>query len=114
MILKIFKIESYPELFSSLLLFLFLDQFSNLCKSNTIICNIAHKSEKQNTLTSLETILMRNKVLITFSINKGEKSSDGAVKKCTEENVFFGKMRLEKFQRLHSDYIMLSEYSNAL
>lgn len=87
MIFKIFKIESYPELLSSLLSFLFLHRFSNLYKSNTIICNTAHKSEKQNTLTSLET-LMRNKVLITFSINKGEKSSDG-VEKCTLRKMVF-------------------------
>lgn len=89
MIFKILKIESYPELLSSLLSFLFLDQVSNLCKSNAIICNIAHKSEKQNTLTSLEAILMRNTVFITFSINKGEKSSDGTVEKCTLRKMFF-------------------------
>lgn len=30
------------------------------------------------------------------------------------EKWFFGKMRMEKFQKIHSDYIMLSEYSDAL
>lgn len=101
---------------------MFSDWVSNLCKSNAIICNFTHKLEMQNILTFLKhnsgdwngPSYQKNKVLVIFSINKGQKSTDSTVEKCTLRWMLFWEDQSGNPKIIVEWILMFTEHPNAL